>query len=207
MLLFGIKNSLNVSYLSLEQEQGAVCTEVPQLLTDKFIGSCDGQWETGNSYSDNKGMYVITFTASEITNDQYTDSLMDFGEIARQYGNVGKNRNGLWQLRALAVLAFSDEDTNIDLVSNVDPSILLNTLVGVGAISDSSGICIGQDKHGDYISASYENAYCALSLEIPITLNNQVVYNNFNGNKNSLLRETCTAAGPWISNSFNPNLA
>lgn len=196
----------NETFLALKPppKRLASCDEVPLTLTEQFLASFEGTWQTSPRYNNADGFFQVTFVGGQLNKKDY-ESVFEgsFKAQAAALGHLSKQRWGMWQIMALSTLAFGNDDLSINMVTNVDASIALNTLVPVAALSSSSGVC-RTNAQGNYLFGHVDLATRAIMLEMPVPLSTLTVWANADGTYNRLIAEPCSNAGPWVADAFNP---
>jgi hypothetical protein len=69
----------STKFLSLESTSSSqVCNSVPFMISGEYEGDMLGNWQTSPNFQQNNSAFMITFSGSTITNDQYRSVMSGF---------------------------------------------------------------------------------------------------------------------------------
>ena len=191
-------------FLSLESNSTTqVCFEVPQSLSGKFEGDTDGNWETTNDFNYNSSLFYLTFTGSQIDNEQYSSVMTKFSNRLALLGAKAARRDEAWNAMVWSSWSFADDATNMKFTSTADAGIIYNQDVIVGIISSSTGVCQNLHQYGSFSSVEKSLSYNIPSPTYPDQVLN-VTGNLQQGIYTSTAYDFCPSM--WQARSINRNI-
>lgn len=145
-----------------------ICNEVPVSVTGRYYADYDGNWQTNSHYSTNRSIFVLEFTGSEVTNDQYKRTMTNFNNKLNVLGTKFASRSLFYNTMILATFGFGDYDTKMEFYSSADAGVIFNQIVYSTAVSSKVGICQPFDRIGKELTAHFDEATKSMVIDYPI---------------------------------------
>jgi len=142
----------NRSFLSVEfmDNNDISCVQLPLSVTGNFLIDRSGFWSTENGFLGNESVYTVSFTGSEINNDEYLLVMAKFTDALKELGNRASKRDMAWNLIALSSWEIRDDESNMQFYTTTDATIVYDQTIYTAAIvTKELGLCSDPRIYGD----------------------------------------------------------
>lgn len=158
------------------------CDFVPKNISGRFFADLNGFWDTeGESYSEEKSLFVFEMNGESVDNALYTEAMKSFANNIGMRREQSALRPYWWNMVVLNSFGNSHGKSKTKFFLSTDAAFSFNTVVNVACLSSRRGVCVGKKSaDGDdiYLSGMFSEAQAALTLKIPFKVSRASVFGN-----------------------------
>ena len=109
-----MEGALAVKFISLNGNSTVqICQSLPTIVTGQFTADKYGKWNTNKNYSDNLALYKIEFSATNVTDKEYSAVMDSFGAKFSALGTRMSDADLAWIIMAWTTVSFKDQSSGI----------------------------------------------------------------------------------------------
>jgi len=185
-------SAVNQKFLSLQQSTDYVCSVVPLTISATFEATYSGRWSTDPMFNLNQSIFELSFSGSQVSNDQFAGVMESFKAKLADLGNKGKRRNTLWNYLVWSTFTFHHVSTSISFSSNSDAAFFLDaSSYDARGLGSRDGLCQTP------MTVTFDDATKRTYLSMPIVVNNMSSNSSY-----PVYTEPCPKQGHFISTNF-----
>lgn len=143
----GIDGAMQVKFISVSGNSTIQeCQTVSAVVTGQFTADKHGRWSSDIDYKDNAAIYKVDFSATNVTEDEYTAVMNGFGSRLKDLGTRMDTADLAWILMAWTTVSYADTKSGIRLTTMASSDTVFgNSFPFYTSTFSYSGECYPED--------------------------------------------------------------